>query len=334
MALAIVFLIFAFFSFFLFSPYSFIAWKTYLTGMISEKGIITGKTMVHWNYQFLNTKPYLFQLKNLLWQMGPVLPFTSLLGLIFYSFRLIKFKNKKLIPIIVWALVYFITIGSLFVKYVRYFNLLLPFFCLFSSLLMIAIYKKDKVVGKLLIGLALASALFYSLAFFSIYLKEQTRITASKWIFANIPEESKFLKEDEHLPIVLKDYPLKNYKTLAHYPLFTPDNEKKLNYYVESLFQADYIILSTRRTHGVLSKLKKEFPLTSFYYQQLFNNRLGYQKIAEFSSYPKIFGIEINDDKAEETFQVFDHPKPMIFKNVERKSEDELKRILEKSLIN
>lgn len=327
----LVFLFATFLSFFLFSPYSFIAWKSYSKGMLSEQKIITGKTMVHWNFQFLHTKPYLFQIKNLFWQMGPILPFTSLIGFIFYCLLFFKFKNRKIIPLLIWTWAYFLTIGSLFVKYVRYFNLLLPSFCLFSAFFLSAIRKKNKLIGKLLMNLTIITTSLYAFAFFSIYLKEQTRITASKWIFNNIPEKSKLLKEDEHLPIYLRNYPTKHYETLNHYPLFAPDNNQKLNSYIQNLSRADYIIISTRRTYAVISRLKNDFPLSSYYYEQLFNGNLGYQKIAEFPSYPSLFGFQLNDDSAEETFQVFDHPKPIIFKNVERKSAEEIRKILQKS---
>jgi hypothetical protein len=47
-----------------------------------------------------------------------------------------------------------------------------------------------------------------------------------------------------------------------------------------------------------------------------------YEKIAEFSSYPRIeiFGnklVEFNDESAEETFTVFDHPVIRIYKRKE-----------------
>ena len=67
--------------------------------------------------------------------------------------------------------------------------------------------------------------------------------------------------------------------------------------------------------------LRKKYPLLNEYYDNLFSGELGFEKIAEFNSYPKIqfFGktiIEIPDEEAEETWTVFDHPVFRIYKRI------------------
>jgi hypothetical protein len=44
--------------------------------------------------------------------------------------------------------------------------------------------------------------------------------------------------------------------------------------------------------------------------------RLGFELIKTFKVYPKLFGYEINDDSAELSFRLFDHPRVYIFKRV------------------
>ena len=79
---------------------------------------------------------------------------------------------------------------------------------------------------------------------------------------------------------------------------------------------------------GLLSEplvnLSELYPLTSRYYRRLFAGRLGYEKVGEFSSYPSLFGVTINDDSSEETFQVYEHPKVIIFKNQGRLTQEEI----------
>ncbi|MBI4225991.1 DUF2723 domain-containing protein [Candidatus Roizmanbacteria bacterium] len=65
--------------------------------------------------------------------------------------------------------------------------------------------------------------------------------------------------------------------------------------------------------------LKQKYPLLHKYYEDLFSGRLGFYKVAEFTSYPKIqlFGktlLEFPDEAAEETWTVFDHPVIRIYK--------------------
>jgi len=71
-------------------------------------------------------------------------------------------------------------------------------------------------------------------------------------------------------------------------------------------------------------RLQSLYPQTYEYYRKLFSKELGFEKVAEFSSYPKIelFGwkfLEFPDEKAEETWTVFDHPVIRVYKRMEKK---------------
>jgi hypothetical protein len=37
-----------------------------------------------------------------------------------------------------------------------------------------------------------------------------------------------------------------------------------------------------------------------------------------FKVYPRLFGVQINDDAAELTFRLFDHPRVFIFRRVKK----------------
>jgi hypothetical protein len=45
----------------------------------------------------------------------------------------------------------------------------------------------------------------------------------------------------------------------------------------------------------------------------LLAGRLGFHLMASFKSYPSLFGMEINDDAAELTFRLVDHPRIFVF---------------------
>ncbi|MDO8270201.1 MAG: hypothetical protein Q7T54_06050, partial [Candidatus Levybacteria bacterium] len=61
----------------------------------------------------------------------------------------------------------------------------------------------------------------------------------------------------------------------------------------------------------------KCYPITTSYYQNLFAGKRGFKKVAEFSQYPTIpfLNIKLNDQGADESFTVYDHPKIIIFKH-------------------
>ena len=87
----------------------------------------------------------------------------------------------------------------------------------------------------------------------------------------------------------------------------------------QSLAQADYILIPSRRVYANHLRLKKDFPLTAAYYELLFSGRLG-TKIKEFSRLP--------DNKAEETWSVFDHPQIMLYEKKLFLSPQEYQRLI------
>ena len=54
--------------------------------------------------------------------------------------------------------------------------------------------------------------------------------------------------------------------------------------------------------------------MTTRYYEALFSGELGYERMPTFTSRPRLFGIEIDDDDADESFTVYDHPKVILFR--------------------
>jgi hypothetical protein len=71
------------------------------------------------------------------------------------------------------------------------------------------------------------------------------------------------------------------------------------------------------------------FPITSRFYQALFSNELGLRKVKEFNSYPSLAGFEVDDEKAEETWSVFDHPVIRIYEKVYPLTKNDYAKILE-----
>ncbi|MDP3888672.1 MAG: glycosyltransferase family 39 protein [bacterium] len=324
----LVFLFFSFSFFTIFSPYVFLDQVKFLESMNYETAVALGHLKVPYILQFEKTQSYLFQIKNFFWQMGPsfVLAIPGALLFLLYSF---KKKDKKLLIILIFPVVYFIYVGHWYTKFLRYMVPVLPFLILFASWFIWELKKKYKILGTLILSLILILTFLWSIAFFSIYTRPQTRIAASEWVYQNITPGAKILTEhwDDGLPVDLGQNSPGQYNN-EQLTIYEPDNQIKLIYYAQKLSNADYIIINSRRLYGTLIYLPEKYPLTSRYYQLLFSGKLGYTKVAEFTSYPQIFGVQINDDSSEETFQVYEHPKVIIFKNQSRLSFQNLARIL------
>jgi len=217
-------------------------------------------------------------------------------------------------------LAYFVYIGSWYAKFNRYLVPFIPAVILLTSLAFNHI--KSHKLYKVLLSVLLLVNLVWSLAFLQVFKKEHTRITASRWITNNVEDKSSILVEewDERLPTNTNSDLTYQFQTLKLYQI---DTQQKFINIAEQLAKGDYLIIASRRLYKSIPRSPKH-PLTKQYYQLLFEEELGYEQITQFSSYPSIFGIEIKDDGAEETFQVFDHPSIIIFKNTGQLSDEEI----------
>ncbi len=168
--------------------------------------------------------------------------------------------------------------------------------------------------------------IIWPIAFTSIYARTHTRIAASWWIYENIPNGAKLGIEhwDDSLPLFLPD---KNKQfVFVEFPLYEADTPRKWEMMSEKIKTVDYIIIASNRLYVPLMRLTdcqtlpmgKCYPQTADYYKKLFAGDLGFSKVAEFTSYPEIslgrLHLIVNDDSADESFTVYDHPKVMIFK--------------------
>jgi YYY domain-containing protein len=95
--------------------------------------------------------------------------------------------------------------------------------------------------------------------------------------------------------------------------LYDEDTPEKLEELLDTLDETDYISMSSGRLWQSIPRLPMRYPVTTRYYELLFAGELGFEKVAEFHSYPRLFGIEFNDTLAEEQFTVYDHPKVLIY---------------------
>jgi 4-amino-4-deoxy-L-arabinose transferase-like glycosyltransferase len=222
---------------------------------------------------------------------------------------------------------YFLIIGRSAVKFMRY---MLP---LYPMLAITAGYGLSKLIHrsfvpshtitvmmgyKALVAIFLMGTLVWSLTFLGIYSQRHTRIVATDWILANIPPGKTLAVEhwDDRVPIRYGEQ--YQYQEMTIYEL--PDDEKKWEMLMKKLRQSDYVILASNRLYTPLpkladcSKFKVCYPLATKYYEKLFDGSLGFRKIKEFTAYPHFGPWQINDDSADESFSVYEHPKVIVFK--------------------
>jgi len=248
--------------------------------------------------------------------------------------------NKLLLITFLFYLFYFLVIGRSAVKFMRYMLPIYPFLAIMAGY---AIYRIENAKFKiksyrsklktynfklsLLTKLIIVIAMLWTLLFVNIYSQPHTRIAATEWILKNIPTGTTLAVEhwDDRLPLFGGER--YNFVELTLYD--QPDDFQKWQILTEKLKQTDYIVIASNRLYIPLQKLadcqkyKICYPRTAQYYKKLFKEAeittdLKFKKVAEFEVLPhfSIFGlfISINDQNADESFTVYDHPKVIIFK--------------------
>ncbi|MBP8591315.1 glycosyltransferase family 39 protein [Candidatus Shapirobacteria bacterium] len=281
--------------------------------------------------QWFGTTPILFPLKNIIFYgLGIPLGAIAFLAVFLIPIRRKKIPPQERLPLFLsWFFVLFLLLvqGSQFNKTIRYFLPIYPHLCLLGGYSLASlIFPKKKswqILEKIIIVFLVS---LWPFSFLRIYLQPHPRIAASEWIYQNVPPGSSLTCEywDDCLPLPLdskKNNEALGYKIETLKP-FDEESEAKKETREEQLKRADYLILSSNRAWKPISQNKNHYPQTAQFYQDLFGQKLGWQKVAEFTSSPGFppFGkpwVTFPDQGADEAFTVYDHPQVIIFQKVQ-----------------
>ena len=325
----VVIVIATLFTFMITQPYAIIDFSEFIKQNLQQFQMTHNAYVFPYTLQYVGKTPYIYEMGNLFfWGLGPIIAALSISGLILFV-RRIKHsppdKRSKMLIVVTFFIVYFAVVGNFAVGFMRYLLPVYPILAIFAAMSLHQIFKtiERTKLHFLNLVLKLAVLLFiflWPLSFTSIYARANTRIEATEWINKNIPTGSIITTEhwDDRLP--LKDSGNYNFIELNLYD--QPDDEVKWKALSSKITQAEYLILASNRLYKPLQKLgecgkyKVCYPKTKDYYDKLFSGKLGFIKVAEFSSYPTVpfINLKINDEVADESFSVYDHPKVIIFK--------------------
>jgi YYY domain-containing protein len=146
--------------------------------------------------QWTNRPAIVFPFVNIvLWGMGLPLGLVSFAALFWAGYRIYKGRDWQahLLPVVYTAVI-FLFLATRWVKSVRYFLAVYPFFCLLAAWALVEIWNLAKprggwrrVLAGGLIGLVVLSTLAWAWGFTNIYRHDNTRFQASRWIYQNIP---------------------------------------------------------------------------------------------------------------------------------------------------
>lgn len=310
--------------FLLFQPYALLDLQPFLRDIQYESEMVRGIQIPPYTIQYVRTEPVLYQLRNLfLWTAGPALGGAILVGLLVLAVRLLWRQRPAEWMLVAWLVPYLAVTLSFQVKFVRYLLPVMPLLVIMAAAWIAALATPARLgsrrswiaLGALVV--VVAGAALQAAAFISIYDADHTRVRASRWIYDNVPRGAALATEhwDDSLPLPLAGAPGRpgDYVNITM-PMYDPENEGKRQEVLRRLAQANYIILASNRLYASIPRVPETYPMATAYYSMLFDGKLGFDLVASFTSYPSLGPIELNDDTADESFTVYDHPKVLVFK--------------------
>lgn len=337
-----------------FMPYSFIKATQFINELKAQIAMNSNAYVFPYTLQYINTPAYIYHLKQIFFYgAGPIISVLALIGILitirttvdnliqrleqqpknwlkkiglFVQVAINELTSNWSFIYLLMAVVFFAVIGRSAVKFMRYLLLWYPFLAVMATITIYWWLTKVNLswrVKKAAFLIIMALASLWTTSFLHIYLQPHTRVVASDWMLENIPPGSTIAVEhwDDRLP--LSGGERFEYVELPLYE--QPDDQNKWRLINANFNQADYIVLASNRLFTPLPKLancsrtpERCYPLTTEYYEQLFAGKLGFTKVADFTSRPTLpnwlGNLEIVDDNADESFTVYDHPHVIIFK--------------------
>ncbi len=334
----------------LFYPYLFVGFSTFNPLLLANWEQLKQFDGIHTGFppalQWIPTIRGLFlPLHTYLWGLGiPIGTLTSICILYFFS-QCIRNKkiNSEILLAILW-IGFLLSYQSIqFAKALRYVYPVYPIIAILIGIISISLWEKirHQKWATYSVYLCYFLILWWAWGCTNIYRKPHTRVQTSHWIYNTIPHGSYITYEvwDDAVPVNLDTYNSSLYRIVG-LPMYDPDSVNKWKAITQILEQSDYIAITSNRLWRSLYAIRNRFPITSRYYELLFSGTLGYTNVKTVTSYPCLIPgslgladtktnlspppfsftttnnclLALNDDGAEESFTVYDHPKVILFK--------------------
>lgn len=325
----------SFFVFAVTSPFVLLDYANFHQAVVEEQGrMVSGVADFPFTRQYRNTTAYLYFIEQQVrWGLGWPLGLVAFIGL---GWAMVQAVRRKLPPagwiILAWVVPYFGVTGLFLAKFMRYMSPVTPFAIIFGAGLIAAITRRFSRRGGLaLAGLTLAATILWAAMFVNgVYGHEHSWITASRWIYAHVPDGACIAREhwEEGVPV---NWSWAEPGMSAYYhgyaqpelPMYEPDTEEKYLTIRDTLKSCDYLIIASNRMSRTLPRLSQRYPFSTRYYQALFSGELGFEIAGQFASPPRLGPLALDDQPADESFTVYDHPKATLFKKVRNLSDEE-----------
>lgn len=215
-----------------------------------------------------------------------------------------------------WCALYFLPVGALHTKHVRYLLPMLAPLCLLAADLLVGAGRgqRRRRVAAVGVGVVVIGwTTLYGVAFTRVYRVEDARVTAARWIAARLApgraiavERGAFSMAGLIDPGRHAQLPLNTSTVFATRGYLTCAGAAR--YLAQRLLAADEVALVDVNRFRQYTAAPHLYPAMASFYGSLVDGRLGFAPAARFKVYPEVAGLRFDDDAFEPSFLGFDHP--------------------------
>jgi len=259
--------------------------------------VARGEILRPWSLIDVDTVPYLHFWRHLL-PLGAGWPLTlaSGLGCAYAAWK----RGRAQLVLLAWLALYFALVGGLHTKHVRYLFPMLPLLCLLAADVLRACWRRHARGGRLAGGLAAvliaAYTALYGVAFARIYVQEDSRLVAARWLRDNAPASSVIGVEGGgfSMTTLLAPGPPRQ-RSFNTSSVFSTRGylgcEAARLYLRDRLDGMDYIAIEDVNRYQQYLAAPHLYPVAASMYERLAQGRLGFELVQRFKVYPSLMRV-------------------------------------------
>lgn len=300
---------------------------------------LLGASQPLWNANFRDVQPQLYWFMNLLpWGIGPAWTIWGLAGVGWLLTR----KTRLALAVAAYPLAYYAVAGQTVTPFMRYSLPLIPGLAVAAGILSgdLSKHPRWRRISLIATVVVVGATTLYAAAYMAIYAAPDIRLQASNMVHTIVPKGASILVEPSHNvpptgrylaePDFYKDYvQWGTHMTRAdYYVVHTLDVYRylydatvhpslKQQYIQRRLARADYILMDDTFLELYEHLSGSDHEVVRQYYKDLFDGRLGFQLVLHLKTTPSLLGLSIDDEPAEFTFTLFDHPEIFLFRRTQ-----------------
>ena len=299
-------------------------------GFLPSIQIARGERIRVWTLFDFSTTPYLFYFTHLLKSaLGTPLEIFACLGAILALWH----RSRTAWLILAWVLPYFLMVGGLHTKPIRYAAPLLPALAIlgaWSCVWMVErLRRRPPPIPALPVLVVLLPTGFLGVSTARIYALEDSRIVAARWVRDRIPEGTRVLAEHGGFPTawMVPEGRYEFEESDTSYYIAAKDwilYRFRIEFMNKKLKSTDWIVLIEENRMRQFLAVPDRYPIAHTLYRRLNTGDLGFERVAEFKTHPGLWKWQLDETGAEPTITAFDHPRVVVFRRGAGTSPEEI----------